>query len=863
MNKKSTIPKVPHAFFKWYCRQERYEELHGDLEELYFERVSQMGLTKAKLHYLLDVIRCCQPYAWKKPKNQTNSNVMMFKNYSKTSFRSLMKNPLSSFINIFGLSVAIGICLVVYAFIEYDYSIDRFHENKDEVYLVTFFADMDGTHQQYGRTPVPLGEMLREDFTHIEKVCRVQNRNVVLKYHDRVFHEQVRYADPEFLEMLTFPLKWGAASSLADPNSIILSEEMSIKYFGGENPVGRDMLMIFGENRSKAFKVTGVAKAFPKAHIIDFGFLINFENLLVSDPDYNPNDWSAFVDATMIQVDNPHDLSHIEQNMEKYKVLQNEVEDDWAISSFAFEQLANLHLRSGNIRNDISYDASSQGRTALPVIALFMLALACFNYINIAIVSAAKRLKEIGVRKVMGANRGRVIAQFLGENIFITFAALMIGLTLAVTIFLPWFIEISQWEMELKLVDRNLWVFLVSLLLFTGIASGIYPAFYISKFGVVKIFKGSVQFGKKNPLTKLFLGIQLMLACILITGAVMFTQNTAYQNARSWGYNQRGALYVSVPDGAAFEQLNAAMLQNPNVLATSGSIHHLGKDITSTVAHRPDRQYEVDQLSVDANYFEVMGLQLTAGRIFNDHHKSDRQAVVVNELLVKNLALGDPIGQLLEIDSTKYEIIGVVSDFHIYNFYYELLPTIFKVADNNNYRYMSMRVRSGSEKETYEAMQVQWARLFPELPFQGGHQEDVWGIFFEEVGTQETFMRTVAIIAVLLAGLGLYGLVTLNVTGRVREFSIRKVLGAGLKNIAANITKQYVILSAAALIAGAPASYILIKSLIGLLYPDPVPMGYTSVAIAVLILVLVLLAVISTQVRKVSKSNPVAGLKVE
>ena len=190
----------------------------------------------------------------------------MIKSYFKVSLRGLMKNPLSSFINVFGLSVAIGICLVVYAFLEYDYNIDQFHKNKNEVYLTTFFADRDGSIQQYGQTPRPLGDMLKEDFSQVKKVCRVEDRDVVLKRDDHVFYERVRYVDAEFLEMFTFPLKWGAANSLTDLNSIILSEDMSIKYFGDGNPVGRDMLMIFEDKTTKAFKVTGVAAEFPKSH---------------------------------------------------------------------------------------------------------------------------------------------------------------------------------------------------------------------------------------------------------------------------------------------------------------------------------------------------------------------------------------------------------------------------------------------------------------------------------------------------------------------------------------------------------------------------------------------------------------------
>lgn len=787
----------------------------------------------------------------------------MFKSYLKILLRNLMKNPMSSFINIFGLSVAIGICFIVYASLSFDNSIDRFHEHKNEVFLVTYFADMDGEVQQYGTTPRPLGEMLREDFTHIKKVCRVEDRNVVIKYEDKVFHERVRYSDPEFLQMFTFPLKWGMSNSLSDLNSIILSEKMAIKYFGNDNPVGQDILMKFDENNSKLFKITGVAEAFPEAHIIDFDFLINFENLRISEAPYNLSDWSKFVNATLIQVDDPAHISTIEQKMGKYKALQNEVQKDWPISAFSFESIANLHLNSGTIRDGISYDFSAESRIGLPVIAIFMLALACLNYINIAIVSAAKRLKEIGLRKVIGASRSKIIFQFLAENILITFFALVFGFIMAAMIFIPWFVNLTSENISLSLLDGNFWLFLGAVLLVTGVLSGIYPAFYISKFEAVTIFKGSVQFGKKNPATKIFLGIQLILACISITGAVMFSQNTTFQNNRSWGYNQKEALYVNVPDLSAFEQMRNVMAQNPNVLSTAGASHHLGKDIATTVVHQPENQYEAFQLSVDADYFEVMGLKLKEGRVFKEHQESDKQTIVVNEKFVKNLGLKDPVGRLFKIDSTTYKVIGVVEDFHISSFYDLIRPTLFKVANREDYRYLAMRARSGTEKEIYKDLENQWAALYPETPFQGGHQEFVWGWFFDQVDTAEKFFKVVAFIAVLLASLGLYGLVTLNVSGRVREFSIRIVLGAGLKNIAVNITKQYLILAAIALVVGAPASYYLMEANLNMLYAYPMPTSYSGVAIAIVILMLVLLAVVSTQILKVFKSKPIAGLKVE
>ena len=788
----------------------------------------------------------------------------MIKSYFKVSLRGLMKNPLSSFINVFGLSVAIGICLVVYAFLEYDYNIDQFHKNKNEVYLTTFFADRDGSIQQYGQTPIPLGDMLKEDFSQVKKVCRVEDRDVVLKRDDHVFYERVRYVDTEFLEMFTFPLKWGTANSLTDLNSIILSEDMSIKYFGDENPVGRDMLMIFEDKTTKAFKVTGVAAEFPKSHDIDFNFLINFENVRAADSQYDFSDWGQFLAATLIQVENPSDVKAVELGMEKYKTLQNEAQPDWAISSFAFEPLTTLHERSSKIKNAISHDFNVEGRIGMPIIAIFMLALACFNYINIALVSAAKRLKEIGVRKVIGANRIKVIIQFLTENVVITGFALVAGLFLGMGIFLPWFVQFSGWNLEIRLLNENFWIFLIALVLLTAVVSGIYPAFYISKFDAVKILKGSQQFGRKNPLTKLFLGIQLVLACITITAGVVFTQNNTFQNNRSWGYNQKNTMYVKVPDQAAFDKLKAAIIQNPNVLSIAGSMDHLGKNVSDAIVRiHPNRHYEVNQLSVDANYFETMGLQLKEGRGFIKHKENDKQAVVVNELLVKNLNLTNPIGQQLEIDSTIYEVIGVLKEFHTDNFFHEMKPTLFKIADEKDYRFLSLSVSSGSEKQTHKALQDNWAMFYPEIPFQGGYQEDVWANYFHSVDRSEKFNKVIAFIAVLLASLGLYGLVTLNVSGRVREFSIRKVLGASLQNIASIIMKQYVWLIAISLTIGAPISYFFTKAYLKMLFAYPMPMSSSGIVISLMILFIILLAVIATQIKKVIKSNPVDGLKIE
>lgn len=858
-------PKWPLRFMRIFLRREYLEEIEGDMEEIFRENLENCSLSKARRIYVIEMFKLLRPALLKKSISLPHLNHYgMFRNYTRTSLRSLMKNPMSSFINIFGLSVAIGICLVVYSFLELDRSIDQFHTNKDRVFLATFFANRDGSMDQYGTSPRPLGEMIKADFPQIKKMCRVEDANVVVKHDDNVFHESVRYVDAEFLSMFTFPLKWGVASSLKDMNSIILSEDMAVKYFGDENPLGSDMLMIFNDSISKSFTVTGVAKAFPNAHAIDFRFLINFENIHSANPDYDGQDWSRFLNATLIEVDDPKNIVSIAQGMDKYKALQNEVQHDWAINSFAFEPLATLHARSGDIKDDISFDDNREGRIGMPIIAIFMLMLACFNYINIAIVSAAKRLKEIGVRKVIGANRGKVIVQFLSENMVVTFFALVAGGLLGAFVFMPWFVQFSGWQLELHALDTRFWIFLIVLLFFTGFISGIYPAFYISKFDAVHIFKGSLQFGRKNPLTKLFLGIQIVMACITITAAVVFTQNNRYQNQRSWGYGQRGALYVNVPQQAAFEKLHNAMIQHPKVMMASGSRDHLGRKVSAAVLRLPpDKVFEVQEFAVDANYFETMQLNLSDGRLFNKHRGSDSQAIIVNELFIKNLELSNPIGQQFEIDSMKYEVIGVLKDFHTSDFFIRMEPAIFKIAKEEDYRYLSFRVEPGSEKEVHDSLKTAWAELYPEIPFQGGYQEDVWPQYFHSLDRSETFNKVLAFIAVMLASLGLYGLVTLNVTGRVKEFCIRKTLGAGIQSITVLILNQYALLTVIALVIGIPVSYIFTKAYLNMLFAYSMPMGYSGIVISLIILLMVLLGVASTQIRRVIKTNPVEGLKVE
>lgn len=863
MKRPQGIPRLPYAFFKFYCKQSRFEEMHGDLEEYFYERVERLGMVKARWLYLRDVLRCCQPYAWKTPHIYKNSNTMMFKNYFKTASRSALRNPLSTFINIFGLSIAIGVCVMTYSFMNQSLNTDKFHENKDQVFLTTIFADRDGKTTQYGVTPVPLAEHLKEDFANIEKVCRIHDHNAVIRLNDQVFYEDVRLVDGEFLEMFTFPLKWGDKKSLYDPNSIILSEEVSNKFFKTENPIGKEVLVIFKSGEKKHFEIAGVAERFPNEAEIEFDFLINYSNVELAETNYNPADWAKFLDATLIQLNDPSTIANVSAGMKKYLQLQNEVNKDWAIQDFEFISIDELYLRSSNIEQAISYDDRRPGRVTLPFIAAFMLILACLNYVNMAINSIAKRLKEIGVRKVMGADKRKVMVQFLAENVFVTSFAMLLGLFLGFTVFMPWFEGISGEQYGIQLSDQLFYLFLLGLLLLTGIASGIYPAFYISRFEAVKIFKGKITLGKNGWLTKTFLAFQLILACMTITAAVVFVQNTNFQMNRSWGYNQNHVMYIHTPSKEMYDKMKAEMERSPYLENISGSADHIGRESDHSVAETLDRKYEVNELKVEPTYFKTMGVEMASGRVWSEEVKSANREVVVNQTFVKQLELEEPLGFEIKIRDTDYIIVGVINDLHNQPFGSEIEPMVFSQVNEGDQEFLTATITSGYDFKAYDEIESTWDKLYPEIPLVGGLQANIWDGYFRLIGNFARFNKAVASIAVALALLGLYGLMTLNISGRIKELSIRKTLGANMLHISKIMSTQYMVLTIISICIGAPLGYFFTKFQLDLVFAYPLPMGAFRLIIPIIILIAALTAVIITQIVRVGKFNPVKGLRSE
>ncbi|MCE7994854.1 MAG: FtsX-like permease family protein [Roseivirga sp.] len=784
----------------------------------------------------------------------------MFKSYIKTSLRIFSRHPLNSFIHILGLALAIGCCLLVYTFVDQELSMDQYHPKSDKIFMSTVVINQGDNNSKYGISPMAYGERLKSDFPQISNVARFENRSCVAKSQGQVFNERISFTDPEFLDIFSFALKWGDKSALNDHSKVIISEPVSLKYFGDQNPLGERISFDFGNGQKASFEVGAVAKRFKAKSNLRFGILSNFNSLAAAEPGFNPADWSGFINATFIELNDPADIATITKQARQYIPVQNAARKELPITSFEFEPWSSVYLNGQNIRNSIIGESDPLATKILVSLAAFILLLASFNYINISIASGAKRLREIAVRKVMGGQRKSLTFQFLVENLVLTFFAGLIGFLMAAVVFIPGFNTIFFGGLELPYQEPQLWFFLVLTVLIIGLSSGAYPALYLSKFSALKIFKGKLRFGTKNVLARVFLTVQFVLSCITVVAGLVFTQNANYQEKRDWGYDKENVLVATLPDSSSLQQLKAEIRMNPDVLALSASAHHIGRSWGSVNIEQSGEQYRARVLAVDADYLPTLGIRLKAGSSFAGGQSAKSGNVIVNETMAGLLEESSAIGAQFRIDSLVYTVIGVAEDFHHRSFAEKIEPAFFRLAEDN-LRFLSLKVREGRVESTFESLQNKWSELMPDTPFNGSIQGQRFDFFLKEANGHGKLLSTIAIMAVVLACLGLFGILSLHTTNRIKEFSIRKVLGAHRSHLFRLIHKQFTPFILIALIIGGVISYNLMSSLIGQLYVYHMPITWLPVLTTIFIVLLMVWLTTFTQIRKLIRANPTQGLR--
>ncbi|MEM6700170.1 MAG: FtsX-like permease family protein, partial [Bacteroidota bacterium] len=540
--------------------------------------------------------------------------------------------------------------------------------------------------------------------------------------------------------------------------------------------------------------IGGVAAPFPENAGLKFGIMAGM-NAYNSISKASMNDWSNHTSGTFIQLQDAASTNLIAANMDRYVSIQNEANKNLKVQSFVLDNLVRPNPKAHEIIDRPSSVTHPLVIFFAAILAPLMMALSCFNYINIALGVAGKRLTEIGIRKAIGGRKIQLVAQFMTENVLLCSIALVLGLVFAHQGLIPLFNASQTQQISLSLSQNpHLWIFLIALLAFVAIASGAYPAFYISAFQPTAIFKGSQKIIKKNKLTQLFLGIQFVLAfSIVITAVLLLSMGKQWMNL-DWGYQPDETFVLRLDHAEQYSILKNEVERMPYVQKVAGSINHIGQFSSRAPIKIGERTTEAVQLKVDADYFEVLGLQLRQGRFFDVNRPiADAQTVVINQILADQQEWENPIGETLLREGQRYEVIGIAENFKVTG-QSKLLPVAIFPTNGATYNYMVIRhmANSGDQLETF--IEEKWAALYPDVPLHAFHQKLVFDDFYESVEDGYTNFSYIAALALLIACMGLFGLSIQNYTRFQKEASIRKILGASVSQVLLLANKNFIIL---------------------------------------------------------------------
>ncbi len=734
----------------------------------------------------------------------------MIKNYLLDAFRNIRKHKGYSFINISGLTVGIACCILILMWVQDELSFDRFNENADEIYRIVTKKKIAENAIDSVLTPNPLGAALKKDFPEIINFTRALTiDNWVVQYGEKRFlNDVIAMTEPSFFEMFTFPfVKGNPQTVFNDKRSLVITERFAKKYFGDEDPMGKVMKFTGFD-----FKVAGVIKNVPlNSHIMfDCAFpLINLRELAQIDLE----SWgSRNVFSTYIQIQKNVSWKKLEEKssgiVRKY-VTQSDID-------IYLQPLTDIHLKSkfdGDLRNynqgDITYVY------LLSTIALCILFIACFNYMNLSTARSADRAKGIAIRKVSGASRMDIIRQFLGEAIMLSLIALIFAVVL-VYFLLPIFNDLSSKQLTFGLLGRLSFILeLIALAVVVGIISGSYPALLLSSFQPVNILKGSRSTPKKRGayLRKSLVILQFAIAIILILSTIVIYTQLEFLKTKDLGFNPHNVInFISAHQlEQSFEGKKALLMSNPNVLNfCKGGLPILrseaGTENVNWEGKNPNERITMYPAPIDYGYIELYDMKIVEGRSFSKKFSTDTSAFILNETAVKATGIKSPVGKRFQIDGRDGLIIGVVKDFHHRSLHGKIMPVVLMLFYQE--AYASIRINPVNIPETLRFLENTWSKInWSPYPFTYTFASET----IRDLYKSEQKMRNIAIystlITLLVSCLGIFGLALYTSRQRTKEIGIRKVSGASISNIVWIISKEFLKWVMVALVIACPLAW--------------------------------------------------------
>jgi putative ABC transport system permease protein len=790
----------------------------------------------------------------------------MYRNYLKLGFRNLLKNRLSSAINIAGLGLAVGCCLVVFVFLDWSVNQDSFHTKRNKIHIVERIEAKDGNQQLWGNSPAPMAQMLKNDFPQIKNTTRLNDVESVIKQGDNVFREQVSFVDDSFYEMFDFPIKWGSEQTFTDQNSIVLTEALSEKLFGKANSIGKSVNIRFntdGNEIVENFTVKGVFAKYPKEASFYFSALIPYKKM-ASIRLNKTDDWGKYVNATFIETTEENSILPSIAQSKKYVDLYNAANKDTKIVAYNFQPLKAIIFHSYLVNFQRFSSTHIIGLIMLLAIGISILLLVCFNYMNIAVASASNRLKEIGVRKVMGSNRGQIIFQFFLENLILCTIGVFLGLLLAEMLFLPWFSQIANVDLTEKLFQNlRLWLALLALIIITVIGGAAYPSFYISSLKPISIVKGNMVLGSKNRFRKVLLGIQFFLTFIGISMALAFVQEEKFSRAKPWGYEPANNVVVKIDESAKFEVFKSVLESNNKIKSITGSVQPLGNWTKQMLIKTEGKEETILSIQALPHFASDMGIKIVNGRDLSNEFETDKTAsVLVNQALLKKMNWKTGIGKIIEYENQKFLIVGETNDFRFENFQDKVKPFALFGCKAEEVRFVYAKTESTLSQNAHATVENIWKKTFPNIPFDYYYQDAVFDQYFSSFTQIAQVMTAASLIMIIVSISGIFGLALLILDKKMKEISIRKVLGAGMGNISFQIIKEFIFAISVAFLIGFPISYLLTKAIFDSASPES-QVSFLPLIIAFLGLIVMTILSVLKHLFMAFRANPTKFLKNE
>jgi ABC-type antimicrobial peptide transport system permease subunit len=781
----------------------------------------------------------------------------------------MMKNKFFIITNVLGLGVAIAICIVSYLAYEYDATFDANHKNRNTVYRVSALREFEKKFTRFGFTPLPLAEIVNKSFQDVDRSSPYVPSNSNFKRNDDLFAASLAYVDPEFFDMFTFEFIAKNGSSLTK-SALYISETMAIRLFRtSEEALGKTVTQIYGKE-SKELRIDGVFRD----PVMNSSFYKHYGSAYMHVDEFQDEFKQSLSTAwksnstLFLQVNDPTRLTSVHKELQTYTINNNETRDDFQISEFTLDEFSTLAHRDRDEGIEAATSSAPPVSAVLGsvIMSILILLIACFNLTNTAIAISSGRLKEIGVRKVMGSLRIQLILQFIGETTVICFFALAVGMAISDFMVEGWnLMTDNNIHLEPNYFNTRFFVFLTCILFVTGILAGSYPAFYISSFKPGAILKGKAKLGGTNYFTRTLLGLQFTISLIAIVSAIAFMQNASYQKNYDLGFDAQGSIIAWVNDKQEFETYKNALQTYPEIRSIAGA----KSGIFSNRLHEPVKYRssaaEVDIIEVGDNYLKTMDLKLISGRDFiTDSETDKRESVIITQKMADLFAWDNPLGKdILWKDSVRLYVVGVVSNVYTNGLWKEMEPMMIRYVGPEQFSQIIVSADVEKVAIVNAIMQLEWANVFPNRLYNGYMLSSAM-VAVSALNTSIVYgYAFLGMIAMILSVTGLYALLSLNIIRRMKEIGIRKIVGASVLNITKVLNTEFVIILSFASILGSLASYSWCNIIMSSIWKYYQGLNAWTFLIAITLMFTVSILTIAQKLFGVAKMNPIDTIRNE